>query len=410
MVHSGRGKHSLDSSQPAKLIDRMRKRIAEDKLCPVYGGPSAGPLPIANSAVLLQDKIMSVFRTVESGKLRLEPDVYVDGRYVRFADDFAPRRVELISDLVQEYLSVSQQVANADHVHVYLITGEVGSKPHHEVTATDWLRLYVREHALTGGAAELARSAFSGLALTPGEGWSAAAARILTIFRATRADPKRPYLTEQALFWRFATPVDLLQLYDRVVEVLLPNPFDRNRVSAILHETAYETTSSLSPLRMEWHDPLGEAMARRGMVAEKLFRKFVGVLSSRNASYITPPAPRKQAKVAGPDRLFSMAEARSLFINQETGAPSALPPPLLTRPFSALAPPPASAPPVAPQVAAYQNQTATVPGGHGLPFEARSSTHRPAPSAPAAVAAPAPAPTTSTPSTPTEARPPPSAP
>ncbi|CAM9817579.1 unnamed protein product, partial [Ectocarpus sp. 12 AP-2014] len=128
----------------------MRKRIAGDKPCPVYGRSSDGPLYIANSAVMLQDKIMSALRNVESGKMRLEPDVYADGRYVTFADEFTPRRVELISDLVQEYLSVSQQIANADHVHVYLITAEVITKPHREVTATDWLRLYVREHALTG--------------------------------------------------------------------------------------------------------------------------------------------------------------------------------------------------------------------------------------------------------------------
>ncbi|CAB1118123.1 unnamed protein product [Ectocarpus sp. CCAP 1310/34] len=324
-----------------------------DQPCPVYGGPSSGPLTIANSAVMLQDKVMSVLRNVESGKMRLEPDVYVDGRFVTVADEFTPRRVELISDLVQEYSPVSQQIAKTDHVHVYLINGEVITKPHREVTATDWLRLDVREHALTGVAAELACSAFSALTLTPEDGWSAAAARILSVFRATRADPERPYMTEQALFWRFATPVALIELYDRVVEVLLPTPFDRNGVSAKLHGIAYETTSSLGPLRMEWHDLLEEAMARRGVTAEKFFRKFVGVLSARNASYITPPAPRKHAKVA-----------------------------------------------------AYQNQTATAPGGHGVPFEARSSTHRPAPSAPAAGAAPAPALTTSTPN---DTRPPPSA-
>ena len=407
----GVGRQGLDPNQTAKLVDRVRKRIAGDKSCPVYAGPSVGPLTIANSAVMLQDKVMSVLRTVDSGKMRLEPDVYVNGRYITIADDLTPRRVELLSDLAHEFMSVSQQIANAHTVNVYLLSGEVIAKPHEQVTATDWLRLYVREQALMGGAAELARAALAAMALSPGEGWSSGAARVVSAFRAARADPERPYMTEQAFFWCFVTPVEMTALYDRVVEVLLPNAFDRNGVSAILHEKTYRTNALLSPLRMEWHDPKGAAMTQRGQVAEGLFREFVGVLASRNASYLAPASSKKPVHVGGPDRLYSMAEARSMFANQGHGAPSALPSHPLTKPLAALAPAPVfavtEAP--APQIAAYQNQTATAPGSHGVPFEARDAPRDARP--PAARPAPAPtAPAASATATPPVERPPTSAP
>ncbi|CAM9935639.1 unnamed protein product, partial [Ectocarpus fasciculatus] len=93
------GRQGYDHNQTAKLVDRVRKRIVGDKSCPVYAGPSAGPLTLANSAVMLQDKVMSVLRNIDSGRMRLEPDVFVDGKYTTVADSLTPRRVELLSDL-----------------------------------------------------------------------------------------------------------------------------------------------------------------------------------------------------------------------------------------------------------------------------------------------------------------------
>ncbi|CAB1096027.1 unnamed protein product [Ectocarpus sp. CCAP 1310/34] len=255
---------------------------------------------------MLQDKVMSVLRTVDSGMMRLEPDVYVNGQYITVADDLTPRRVELLSDLAHEFMSVSQPIANAHTVNIHLLSGEVIAKPHEQATTTDWLRLYVREQALMGGA-ELARAALAAMTLSPGEGWSSRAASVVSAFGAARAHPERPYITEQALFWCFVTPVQMTALYDCEGQVLLPNAFDRNGVSAILHEKSYRTNALLSP------------------------------------------------------------------------------------------------------VAVYQNQTATVPGSHGVPFEARDASLDARP--PAARPAPAPiAPAAPAAATPPVEHPPPSAP
>lgn len=101
---AGPGKHGNDANQTAKLIDRVRRRIVGDSPCPVYGGTAAGPLTITNSAVLLPDKVMSVLRNGDSGQMRLEPDVYVNRRYITIPDDLTPRSVELFFDLTHEFL------------------------------------------------------------------------------------------------------------------------------------------------------------------------------------------------------------------------------------------------------------------------------------------------------------------
>ena len=132
-------------------------------------------------------------------------------------DELTPCRVELLTDLSHDFLSVSHQPATAEFVPVYLITGEVVEKPHSDVTATDWLRVFVREQAVTGRAVEFAQAALAAVKLKPAEAWTAAAARVLLTFRASLANSERPHVTENLFFWRFITPLEMTALYDRVV-------------------------------------------------------------------------------------------------------------------------------------------------------------------------------------------------
>ena len=69
-----RKQYGFESNQAAKLVERVRKRIAGPLSCPVFGGPTAGPLSIANSAVMLQQKVIRKLRNVDSGAMRLEAD------------------------------------------------------------------------------------------------------------------------------------------------------------------------------------------------------------------------------------------------------------------------------------------------------------------------------------------------
>lgn len=118
-------------------MERVRGRIAGRLTCPVYVGPSKGELSIANHPVLLQQKMMSVLRTIDSGAMQLEPDQQVDGHWVTVPDVYTRRRVELLVELTADFLSVSHKMATAETVSVYLISGDVVQKAHADVTATD---------------------------------------------------------------------------------------------------------------------------------------------------------------------------------------------------------------------------------------------------------------------------------
>ena len=118
---------------------------------------------------MMQQKVLSTLRNVDIGAMRLEPDQYVNSKWTTMPDELTPRRVEVLTDRTHDFLSVSHQLATDEFVPVYLITGEVVEKPQSEVTATDSLRLFVREQALTGGAVVFAQAALAAVTLKPAE-------------------------------------------------------------------------------------------------------------------------------------------------------------------------------------------------------------------------------------------------
>ena len=382
LSREGPGKAELN--QTHKLTERARKKIAGEIKGPVYGGPTRGPLTVVNSAVLFFEKISSTLRTADGGLMRLEPDEFVNGRWITLPDAHTPRRVELVIDLTHEHLSVSNQLASAEVVSVYRINGDVDKLPRSEVTATDWLRLYVREHALSAGSDDYAREALNALRRKENEAWTAVAARVVLNYRATLANADRPYITEAPLFWRFVSTLELKALYEKLLAVLIPQVVDRIGLQSLMHDKTHEVDTTLQPLRVEWHDPRGHHMTQRGVVAEELFRKFTSVLSVRASQYRPVAAPK--SKIAGPDRLFSLDDLRRMCASPETlsalqtlsrpgvlSAGGGAQPPPLANTTPALARAPAASFPLA----AFQNQQGSNPGIHGAPPAAAAASEAP---------------------------------
>ena len=103
----------------AKGFERIRKRILGDMSAPFYAGPSPGPLTEANCAVFLEEKMRSMFRTLESGVVKLEPDEMVDGVWTTRPDMYTPRRVEMLSEFVQGHLATRDAMDSDEDVEVW---------------------------------------------------------------------------------------------------------------------------------------------------------------------------------------------------------------------------------------------------------------------------------------------------
>ncbi|CAN0255207.1 unnamed protein product, partial [Ascophyllum nodosum] len=100
-------------------------------------------------------------------------------------------------------------------VVVYRISGQCEPTQVRHVTATDWLRLLVREEGLNSEAKYAALEALDSITTKPDESWLAATARLVSAFRATRIDPDRPHVTEATFFWRYVSEHDLKELMER---------------------------------------------------------------------------------------------------------------------------------------------------------------------------------------------------
>ena len=328
-----------------------------------------------------------MLQTLESGAVRLEPDVIVDGVWSTVPDEYTPRRNEMLSEFVQGHLATRDAMDSEQPVEVWSITGEVMLKQKHEVTCTDWLRLLVREQALTSGARELAETALHAISRQPNEAWAAAAARVVKVYRAWFASADRPFMSETRFFWRFVTEADMNMLFTRLADVLMPNPFERNGVSGLLLEHSNRVSECMRKLRFEWHDPMSAKMEERGETTRKLFKSFADVLSARSVS--CKPAAQKRGKTVGADSMFSLSELSDLFSSKEKLAalvasharPSAANPAhtlaaMSLSNHSNAAPTECFPEPARPTVAAFQNQPASDPSKHGVPYETSAGTQQ----------------------------------
>lgn len=304
------------------------------------------------------------------------------------ADQYTPRRVEMLSEFVQDHLATRDAMDSDEPIEVWSVTGEVQVKAKDEVTCTDWLRLLVREQALTSGSKELAEAALDAVRRQPNEAWATAAARVVKTFRAMFATADRPFMSETRFFWRFVSEADLRALFNRLADVLMPNPFERNGVSSLLLEHTQRISVSLRKRRLEWHDPCSEEMVARGVEAHKMFKAFADILSSQSVSCVKG-TPKRGGKQVGSDNMFSLHELSEVFASRQalaafvgTAADTAR---MTSQPHAAALAamsverrtnPVLSEPAreyALPYVAAFQNQVASAPGQHGVPFESSSA-------------------------------------
>ena len=126
----------------------------------MYLGPSKQGLPkIANSAVVFQHHVSRTLATTDDIIFAVSQDRGV--KYVRRPQSDTPtsKRLELFYDLLADYLPTYSQLTASQPVVKYCISGQFKSSQVQHVTATDCLRLLVREEGLNSEAKKAALKA-----------------------------------------------------------------------------------------------------------------------------------------------------------------------------------------------------------------------------------------------------------
>ena len=191
---------SQDTLNASKIVRNVRARVVQTHSLPMYLGPSTqGERTVANSAVLFQNHVSKILATTDDGVFALPQDSPENSVWRTRADALTSKRRELLTDLLADYLPTYCLMTESQPVVVYRISGQCEPTQVRHVTATDWLRLLVREEGLNSEAKYAALEALDSITTKPDESWLSATARLVT-FRATRIDPGRPHVTEATFF------------------------------------------------------------------------------------------------------------------------------------------------------------------------------------------------------------------
>ena len=146
-------------------------------------------------------------------------------------DVLTSKRRELLTDLLADYLPTYCLSTEPQPVVVYRISGQGESTQVRHVTATDWLRLLIREEGLNSEVKHTALETLDSITAKLDESWLSATARLVSAFRTTRINPDRPHAAD---FWRYVSEHDLKKLVERLAQLLVPSELKRFGVAAIM--------------------------------------------------------------------------------------------------------------------------------------------------------------------------------
>ena len=373
----------------SEILRNVRARVVQTHSLPMYLGPSTqGKRTVANSAVLFQNHVSKILATTDDGVFALPQDSPGNPVWRTRADDLTSKRRELLTDLLADYFPTYCLMTESQPVVVYRISGQCQPTQVRHVTATDWLRLLVREEGLNSEAKHAALETLDSITTKPDESWLSATAHQVSAFRATRIDLNRPHVTEATFFWRYVSEHDLKELMERLAYLLVPSELERFGVDAITNIFIKEASDTLRTNPVEPQCPMGYNMRMRGTETRELFDRYANMLSARRprnnkrkfssrthiAAIGNHSAPHKTPSdhAAENEELRQLLRDAKESIYRLTGRDS-LTPTDTTPKSSGVAPPryAAAYQAASHSVAAIQNQTATVSGQHGVPFLTR---------------------------------------
>ena len=131
-------------------------------------------------------------------------------------------RIDLLGDVISDQLDTHAKFSAKEPTTIIRVSGEHDTVKPEEATATDWLRLLLREEALCAPARRAAVKAQDAMKLDPGEALSVAANRLVRVYRAAAAKADRPHASEATYFWRYASVDNIKDLISRFCEIVKP--------------------------------------------------------------------------------------------------------------------------------------------------------------------------------------------
>ena len=96
-------------------------------------------------------------------------------------------RIDLLGDLISDPLDTHAKFSAKEPKIIIRESGEHNAAKTDQATTTDWLRLLVREEALSAPARRAAVKALDAIKLNPGEALSVAANKLVRVYRAATA-------------------------------------------------------------------------------------------------------------------------------------------------------------------------------------------------------------------------------
>jgi len=163
-----------------------------------------------------------------------------------------------LTELIADYLPTFCQLVAAQPVVVYRITGQCKTILPSKATATDWLRMLVREEAI--------------ISLTQASrGWPRQQGLYATNAPHSLADSDRSHITEQIFFWRYISECHLKDLMERLARLLVPSELEPYGVLALANVHMAECSELLCSRPVQTQDPMGIAMQERGIRTQELY-------------------------------------------------------------------------------------------------------------------------------------------
>ena len=298
------------------------------------------------------------------------------------------KRRELLTDLLPDYLPTYGLLTESQPVVVYRISGQCESTQVRHITATDWLRLFVREEVLNSEVKHAALEALDSITTEPDDSWLSATACLVSAFRTTRIDSHHPYATyatEATFFWRYVSEHDLKELADRLAQLLVPSELERFGAVVITSLSVTEASDTLRTSPIEPQCPMGYNMRMRGTAIHELFKRYTTILSARGLSnnkrqhgprsHVAAISNQRISRDSSSDHASEVTELLHLLQDARESIYRLIrrdsPPPTdTTRKDPGIAPPryAAAYQAVPPSLAVIKNQVATTPGQHGVPL------------------------------------------